>query len=77
MRRLLLGVVLVVAALHVSSRGGKYGYVARSRHSVYRALRRQGKSKTAAARIANAGGSHAQRSAMSRKAARTRKRRGH
>lgn len=60
----------------VSSRGGKYGFVYKSRQNVYRALRRQGKSKTAAARIANAGRSHSQRSVMSRKAARTRKRRG-
>jgi hypothetical protein len=60
----------------VSSRGGKYGFVYRSRHDVYRALRRQGKSKRAAARIANAGRTHVQRSAMARKASRTRRRRG-
>lgn len=60
----------------VSSRGGKYGYVVRSRHSVYRALRRDGKSKKVAAMIANAGDTAAKRSAMARKAARTRKRRG-
>lgn len=60
----------------VSSRGGKYGYVVKSRHKVYRALRRQGKSKTAAARIANAGRSRAARSRMARKAAATRRSRG-
>lgn len=60
----------------VSSRGGKYGFVYKSRQSVYRALRRQGKSKTAAAKISNAGRTHVERSAMSRKGARTRKARG-
>lgn len=57
----------------VSSRGGKYGYVVRSRQKVYRALRRQGKSKSAAARISNAGRFHSARSRMSKKAARTRR----
>lgn len=57
----------------VSSAGGRKGYVARSRHNVYRALRRKGKSKKSAARISNAGVTHAQRSRMSRKAARTRR----
>lgn len=60
----------------VSSRGGKYGFVYRSRFATYRALRRQGASKSKAARIANAGRSHIQRSVMARKAARTRKTRG-
>ncbi|GAA4845565.1 hypothetical protein GCM10023201_41080 [Actinomycetospora corticicola] len=60
----------------VSARGGKYGYVVRSRQNVYRALRRQGKSKRIAAMIANRGDTFAERSAMARKAARTRKRRG-
>jgi hypothetical protein len=60
----------------VSARGGKYGFVYTSRHNVYRALRRQGKSKTVAAKIANAGRSHEARSRMAKKAARTRKRRG-
>jgi hypothetical protein len=59
----------------VSDRGGKYGYVVKSRQDVYRALRREGKSKSAAARIANAGRSRAARSRMAKKAARTRKRR--
>lgn len=60
----------------VSSRGGKHGFVYRSRHNVYRALRRQGKSKSVAARIANAGRSRSARSRMARKAARTRRSRG-
>jgi hypothetical protein len=60
----------------VSARGGKHGFVYKSRHNVYRALRRQGMTKTKAAKISNAGRTHAQRSAMSRKAARTRRRRG-
>jgi len=60
----------------VSSRGGKYGYVVRSRQGVYRALRRQGKSKSTSARIANAGRFHAGRVQMARKGARTRKARG-
>lgn len=57
----------------VSSRGGKYGFVYKSRQRVYKALRRKGKSKTVAAKIANAGQSHGQRSRMARKAARTRR----
>jgi hypothetical protein len=60
----------------VSARGGKYGFVFKARQGVYRALRRQGKTKTAAARIANAGRVHAQRSRMAKKAARTRRARG-
>ena len=60
----------------VSSRGGKYGFVYKSRQNVYRALRRHGMSKTNAAQIANAGRTHAARSAMARKGARTRKARG-
>lgn len=58
----------------VSDKGGKLGYVVRSRQNVYRALRRQGKSKTSAARIANAGRSAGARSAMARKGARRRRR---
>jgi hypothetical protein len=57
----------------VSSRGGKHGFVYKSRHNVYRALRRKGMSKSKAARISNAGRTHTQRSRMSRKAARTRR----
>lgn len=60
----------------VSDRGGKFGYVVKSRQDVYRALRRQGASKSKAARIANAGRTSAARHSMARKAARTRKRRG-
>lgn len=57
----------------VSAAGGKKGFVYRNRHKTYRALRAQGKSKTVAARIANAGNTHGKRVAMARKAARTRK----
>lgn len=60
----------------VSSRGGKFGFVYKSRQNVYRALRRQGKTKRVAAMISNAGLTHAARSAMARKGARTRKRHG-
>ncbi|MGW7673518.1 hypothetical protein BX257_2989 [Streptomyces sp. 3212.3] len=60
----------------VSSRGGKYGFVYRSRFSAYRALRRKGLSKTRAAEISNAGRSFPQRSLMARKAAKTRQARG-
>lgn len=60
----------------VSARGGKYGFVYRSRQRVYKALRRKGASKSKAARIANAGRFHPARSLMSRKAARTRRERG-
>jgi hypothetical protein len=57
----------------VSSKGGKFGFVYRSRQDTYRALRRKGMTKRAAAQIANAGLSFPQRSIMARKAARTRK----
>lgn len=60
----------------VSSRGGKFGFVYKSRQNVYRALRRQGKSKRVSAMIANRGDTHRERSVMAKKAARTRKRRG-
>lgn len=60
----------------VSSRGGKYGFVYRSRHSAYRALRRKGMPKKIAAMISNRGVTRAGRSQMARKAARTRKARG-
>ncbi len=60
----------------VSDRGGRYGYVVKSRQNVYRALRRKGASKSKAARISNAGRLHSGRVRMSRKAARTRKARG-
>jgi hypothetical protein len=58
----------------VSSRGGKWGYVVRSRQDVYRALRRKGKSKKVAAMIANAGKNRAGRVRMARKGARSRRR---
>lgn len=74
MRTLLL-IVLVEVVLAVSDKGGKFGYVVKSRQKVYRALRRQGKSKSEAARIANGGRSRAGRSRMARKAARSRRRR--
>jgi hypothetical protein len=60
----------------VSARGGRYGFVYRSRQDVYRALRRKGASKSKAARISNAGRTWPQRSRMARKAARTRQRHG-
>lgn len=60
----------------VSSRGGKFGFVYRSRFAVYRALRRKGMTKTRAAEVSNAGRTHVQRSLMARKAARTRQARG-
>jgi len=59
----------------VSSAGGRKGYVAKSRHSAYRALRKQGASRSKAARISNAGVTRAGRSAMARKSAATRRRR--
>jgi hypothetical protein len=60
----------------VSDRGGKYGFVYKSRQNVYLALRRKGKTKRAAARIANAGRTHGARSRMAKKAARKRKAKG-
>lgn len=60
----------------VSSRGGRHGYVTRSRHRAYKALRRKGKPKRVAAMIANRGDTRAERSAMARKGWRTRRRRG-
>lgn len=60
----------------VSSRGGKYGFVYKTRQNTYRALRRKGMSKSKAARISNAGRGHKARSTMAKKAARTRRARG-
>lgn len=57
----------------VSSAGGRKGYVVKSRHKAYKGIRKSGLSKSSAARIANAGKTHAQRSRMARKAARTRR----
>jgi len=62
--------------LVVSARGGKYGYVTTPRQDVYKALRRRGYSKKVSAMIANRGDTHGERSAMARKAAATRRRRG-
>ena len=59
----------------VSDKGGKHGFVYKSRQNVYRALRRQGKSKRIAAMISNAGRSHRARSRMARKGVRTKRRR--
>ncbi|WP_438272380.1 DUF7218 family protein [Streptomyces bobili] len=60
----------------VSDRGGRWGFVCKSRQRVYAALRRKGMSKSRAARISNEGRTRAARSAMSRKASRTRQVRG-
>ncbi|MFI5687888.1 hypothetical protein [Streptomyces sp. NPDC051636] len=60
----------------VSDRGGRWGFVYKTRQRVYKALRRKGMSKSKAAEISNAGRTHAQRSLMARKAARTREARG-
>lgn len=58
-------------------RGGKRkGYIRPGGRKQYDGLRARGMSKKKAARITNAGPTHAKRSSMARKAARTRKRRG-
>ena len=54
----------------------KHGNVPLSRSRAYESLRRKGKSKKTAARIAWEGRTKAGRSRMAKKAARTRKRRG-
>jgi hypothetical protein len=54
----------------------KHGNIPVSRSRAYEALRRKGKSKKTAARIAWEGRSKAGRKRMAKKAARTRKRRG-
>ncbi len=56
--------------------GKRLNSITPGRRKVYEALKGAGLSKQSAARIANAGKTRAKRSAMSRKAARTRKRRG-
>lgn len=56
-------------------KGGKHGNIPLSRSSAYEALRRQGMSKSSAARIAWAGRTFSGRSSMAKKAARTRGRR--
>ncbi|QQM45189.1 DUF7218 family protein [Streptomyces liliifuscus] len=60
----------------VSDRGGRAGFVYRSRFRAYRALRRKGASKEKAARISNGGRYFTGRSRMARKGARTRRSRG-
>lgn len=60
----------------VSDKGGKAGYVHRSRWKVYRALRREGMPKWRAAMIANAGRTRLGRKRMAQRAARTRKAKG-
>lgn len=58
----------------VSSAGGRKGFVYRSRHKAYRGIKKSvGGNKTKAAKIANAGRTHAARVRMARKAARTRR----
>src|ERR1044072_8412766 len=74
MTRRLAAPILIARA--VSDRGGKYASLSPHRQDTYRALRRKGKSKRAAAAISNAGRTHLQRSRMAKKAARTRRRRG-
>lgn len=58
----------------VSSKGGRYGFVYKSRHKAYRKMRAKGMSKTQAAKIANSGRTFAQRSAMAKKGWRKRRR---
>jgi len=60
----------------VSDKGGRAGFVYKTRQSVYRALRRKGMPKSKAARISNEGVTRAGRSLMARKAAKTRQMRG-
>lgn len=59
-----------------SDKGGKFGYVPRSRFKAYEALRKKGMTKRQAAMISNAGATKAGRKAMGRKGAKSRKRRG-
>ena len=60
----------------VSDKGGRAGFVYKTRQSVYRALRRKGMPKSKAARISNEGVTRTGRSLMARKAAKTRRSRG-
>jgi len=67
--------LLLILGLAVSDKGGKFGFVKKSRQKVY--LKLVGKyGKAHAAAIANGGITKAGRSRMAKKAARTRKRRG-
>jgi hypothetical protein len=61
----------------VSDKGGRKGYVVKSRQETYKDLREKGMSKKIAAMISNAGKTKAGRSRMAKKAARTRKKKGH
>lgn len=72
----MLGTLRAEVVAVVSARGGKYGFVYTSRQRVYKALRRQGMTKSKAARISNAGRTRVGRHRMGVKAARTRRRRG-
>lgn len=56
--------------------GNRLRSIAKSRRKVYERLKGKGMPKSIAAAIANAGKSKSGRSAMAKKAARTRKRRG-
>jgi hypothetical protein len=76
MRGTLIAAALIAAGLYVSSRGGRHGFVYRSRHRAYRGMAKTGLSKSARAAIGNAGRTAAGRRRMARKAAATRKRRG-
>lgn len=58
----------------VSDKGGRAGFVYKSRQDAYRAMRRKGMSKSKAARIANSGRSFAERSRMAKKGWRKRRR---
>lgn len=60
----------------VSDKGGRKGFVFKARQRAYKALRRKGMTKKIAAMIANRGDTHGERSAMAKKGARSRKRRG-
>jgi hypothetical protein len=58
----------------VSAKGGKFGFVYTGRQNVYRKLRSKGhEQEERAARISNAGRTHAARSTMARKGALHRK----
>lgn len=60
----------------VSDRGGKFGYVVKSRQDVYLALVAKGLSQKEAASIANKGRTKAGRKSIARSAAASRKRGG-
>jgi hypothetical protein len=60
----------------VSDKGGRKGYVVRTRWKAYRGMAKTGLPKKLRAMIANAGRTHAARSRMAKKGARTRRMRG-